>query len=58
MTTLVYDTLPDDATFYPLGSLPARFSRFPIVSQRGVRVSPNSPWDRLWSRLLREVGDA
>ena len=27
------------------------------VTRRGVRLSTDSAWDRLWSRLLREVGN-
>ena len=55
MTPKVYDTLPDEdgATL----SLPAWMSRLPLATLRGVRLSRNSAWDRLWSRLLREVGD-
>ena len=28
------------------------------ISGRSVRLSTDSAWDRIWSRLLREVGDA
>ena len=27
------------------------------VTKRAVRISTDSAWDRLWSRLLREAGD-
>ena len=84
MTSLMYDTLPDDATFEPLDrpvfyppdfpaldkwaayfrlahDLKHRLSAFfdspCYVARRGVRLSSDSAWDRLWSSLLREVGD-
>ena len=84
MTSLMYDTLPDDATFerldrpvfYPpdfpaLNEWAAHFRRaydlkhglsdfFDLpcyVARRGVRLSSGPAWDRLWSRLLWEVGD-
>ena len=84
MTSLMYDTLPDDATFQPLDRpvfyppdfpalnewaahfrwaydlkhpLSAFFDSPCYVARRGVRLSSGPAWDRLWSRLFREVGD-
>ena len=84
MTSLMYDTLHDDATFQPLDrpvfyppdypplgewaahfrwaydlkdGLSTFFDSTCYVARRWVRLSSGPAWDRLWSRLLGEVGD-
>lgn len=48
------------ATFFAAYNLRSELSAFfdaPYVDKRSVRIADDSAWDRLWSRLLREVDD-